>query len=80
MHEWVCTVPDVAQSQLLDYVGALMRLNFMKVHWAYHAVLLKHGIDQATLDEWSRKADDGLFVFFSPKILFSTERANERVL
>lgn len=57
----VYAVPDAGQTQLLQYAGALMRLNFMNVHKAFHAVLLRHGMDQVTLDAWSKKADDGMF-------------------
>jgi hypothetical protein len=50
---------DVVETQLLKYVGTLTRQNFLNVHRAYHAILLKHGVDQETLDEWSRHTDEG---------------------
>lgn len=47
------------QTQMLQYAGMLTRLAFSKIHRAYHPILLRHGMDQETLDEWSRKADEG---------------------
>lgn len=49
-----------AESQKLQYAGVLMRQVFLNVHRGYHRILLNHGLDQATLDAWSAKADDGM--------------------
>jgi hypothetical protein len=35
-----------------------MRINFMKVHRAFASYLFDEGMDRATLDEWSAKADE----------------------
>jgi hypothetical protein len=43
----------------LGYAGALLRQGILNVHRAYHPILLRHGMDQDTLDEWSRKIDQG---------------------
>jgi hypothetical protein len=36
-----------------------MRQIFFDVHRAYHAILLKHGMDQVTPDDWSNLVDEG---------------------
>lgn len=53
------TVSDRAQSELLGYAGTLMRQVLLNIHRAYHSSLLKHGMDQAVIDEWSEKIEDG---------------------
>lgn len=50
-----------AETQLLQYVGILMRQNLRSIQRAYHAIMLKQGMDQATLDEWSDHVDEGRF-------------------
>jgi hypothetical protein len=50
---------DPSENQILQYVGLLTRQNFLSIHRAYHAIMLKHGMDQATLDEWSKHVDQG---------------------
>jgi hypothetical protein len=50
---------DHIETQLLKYVGTLIRQNLLSIHHAFHAILLKHGMDQETLDEWSRFVDEG---------------------
>jgi hypothetical protein len=50
---------DAVETQLLKYVGTLMRQNFLVVHRAFHVILLKHGMHQEILDEWSRHAEEG---------------------
>jgi hypothetical protein len=47
------------QSQRLYYIGSLMRQVFLNIHQAFHGILLKHGLDQATLDQWSAKVEEG---------------------
>jgi hypothetical protein len=56
-------VPDINQSQQLMFAGALMRQVFMNIHRAYHAILLRHGMDQATLNVWSEKVEKGKPIF-----------------
>jgi hypothetical protein len=51
---------DPSETQLLQYVGVLMRQNLLIIHRAYHAIMLKHGMDQATLDDWSNHVDEGV--------------------
>ncbi|KAG8825269.1 hypothetical protein FRC17_008768 [Serendipita sp. 399] len=54
------TADDPIQSQTLQYVGILMRQNFLNLHRAYHAILRKHGMQQNVLDEWARMTDEEL--------------------
>jgi len=44
---------------MLQYVGVLMRQNLLSIHRAFHAIMLDHGMDQATLDDWSRHVHEG---------------------
>ena len=55
---------SIGESQLLQYVGVLMRQNLLSLNRAYHAILLKHGMDQATLDEWSKHIEEGELPLF----------------
>lgn len=48
---------DLAETQMLQYVGVLMRQVFLNIHRAYHGILRKHGVPQATLDQWSKLVD-----------------------
>lgn len=36
-----------------------MRQGMLKIHRAWHANLLRFGMDQQLIDEWSRKVDEG---------------------
>lgn len=47
------TSPDPGETQLLQYVGLLMRQNILSINFAYHAILRKHGMTQETLDQWA---------------------------
>lgn len=49
-----------AENDALLYAGILMRQNILKVHRAFHSMFLRFGMDQATLDEWSQRADEEL--------------------
>lgn len=51
---------DLAQTQQLGYVGSLMRQVILNVHKAYHPILLRYGMDQEVLDEWSRIIEEGV--------------------
>ncbi|KIM25817.1 hypothetical protein M408DRAFT_204621 [Serendipita vermifera MAFF 305830] len=51
---------DLGETQLLQYVGILMRQNLSSIHRAYHGIMLKAGMDQATLDEWSNNVEKEL--------------------
>ncbi|KAG8816468.1 hypothetical protein FRC17_000326 [Serendipita sp. 399] len=62
------------QTQTLQYVGILMRQNFLNLHRAFHAILRKHGMQQHVLEEWARQVDEGQRVRFSPHNLFSLTR------
>jgi hypothetical protein len=50
---------DPSETQLLQFVGVLMRQNLMSIQRAFHAILRKHGMDQSTLDDWSNHIDEG---------------------
>ncbi|KAG8825270.1 hypothetical protein FRC17_008769, partial [Serendipita sp. 399] len=54
------TADDLIQTQTLQYVGVLMRQNFLSIHRAYRAILQKHGVQQQDLDEWTKLADEEL--------------------
>jgi hypothetical protein len=47
------------ETQMLKYVGILMRQNFLASHRAYHMMLRKQGMDPATLDDWSEHVQQG---------------------
>jgi hypothetical protein len=47
------------ETQMLKYVGILMRQNFLATHRAYHRVLLKQGMDPTTLEDWSEQVQQG---------------------
>lgn len=51
---------DLSETQLLQYVGVLVRQNLLSIHRAYHSIMLKNGMDQATLDEWSSNVEKEL--------------------
>ncbi|KIM25818.1 hypothetical protein M408DRAFT_330998 [Serendipita vermifera MAFF 305830] len=51
---------DLEETQLLQCAGVFMHQNISSVHRAYHGIMLKAGMDQATLDEWSRNVDKEL--------------------
>jgi hypothetical protein len=46
-------------TQMLQYAGTLMRQNFLNLHRAYHGILLRHGMSQEMVNEWSRQVDEG---------------------
>lgn len=48
---------DPTEDQVLRYAGILMQQSFLNLHRAYHPMLLKQGMDQATLTYWSQQAD-----------------------
>ncbi|KAG8835431.1 hypothetical protein FRC17_003330 [Serendipita sp. 399] len=54
------TADNPNQTQTLQYVGVLMRQNFLNLHRAYHAILRKHGMQQQVLDEWAKMVDEEL--------------------
>jgi len=62
---------DAGETQLLKYVGVLMLQNFLNVHRAFHSILLKHGMDQETLNEWSAHVDEGKHNVLSTEIFIS---------
>lgn len=66
----MAAVPDYAQSAQLGFAGQLMRQNLMNIHRAYHVTLLKHGMDQETLNVWSENVEDGMSVIFIPASTF----------
>jgi hypothetical protein len=57
-----------AETQMLKHAGVLMQQNFLNIHTAFHSIMLRHGMDQETLNEWSRRTTHGelsfLFIFF----------------
>jgi len=52
-------VEDSGETKLLQDTGQLMHENILTVHRGYHSILLKHGMDRATLDDWARHIDEG---------------------
>lgn len=50
---------DPLQTQLLQYVGTIMRQNCSNLHRAFHPILLKHGMSQEVLNNWSKHTQEG---------------------
>ncbi|PVF94111.1 hypothetical protein CPB86DRAFT_789361 [Serendipita vermifera] len=50
------TDPDPVKSRKLQIVGALMQQAFLSLHAAFRPLFLQHGLEEASVDEWIRKA------------------------
>jgi hypothetical protein len=49
---------------MLQNSGTLIHEVFLKMNRTVHPILLRHGINQETLDEWSHNVDEGQFLAF----------------
>jgi hypothetical protein len=47
------------KARKLQIVGTLMQQAFLSLHVARHPILLKYGMEEETLKEWTRKTDHG---------------------
>ncbi|CAG8654561.1 12761_t:CDS:2, partial [Acaulospora colombiana] len=52
--------PNNISSQRLQLAGLLLQKTFLSSHLAWHPILLKHGMKEHVLTEWSRNIDYGL--------------------
>ncbi|PVF93104.1 hypothetical protein CPB86DRAFT_877415 [Serendipita vermifera] len=51
---------DPVKARKLQTIGTLIQQVFLKVHLAYHPILLKYGVERNTVEQWSRNTDHEL--------------------
>ncbi|PVF94112.1 hypothetical protein CPB86DRAFT_789362 [Serendipita vermifera] len=51
---------DPVKARKLQVAGTLMQQASLSLHLAFHPILLKHGVDRNTIEEWSRNVDHEL--------------------
>lgn len=66
----VTIAENPTDNQALKYAGILSRQGFHQSHRAFHAILRRSGLQQAIIDEWSRRADQGQKLTLPCTVLF----------
>jgi hypothetical protein len=66
---------DFAETQILHYVGTLVRQNFLNIHRAWHPILRQYHMNQETLNEWSRQVETGEVIKFGSRSSLSDSNA-----
>jgi hypothetical protein len=54
--------PNPAKARKLQVAGELMQSAIHDVHIAWQTFFLRHGMDNETLQEWSRNTDQGVWM------------------